>query len=72
MALSKAIEFVKIATSDEELRTACTNFSKESLLLKLNFNEVEFEDAVNMQLVKCKSYEQAEKYQQIRIWFLLL
>lgn len=72
MALSKAITFVKTASNNEELRDACTSFSKEKLLLKLNFSEVEFEDAINMQLVKCQSYEQAEMYQQLRIWFLLI
>lgn len=72
MSLSKAITFVKAASTDEELRTACANFSREKLLLKLNFNELEFEDAINMQLVKCTSYEQAEVYQQLRIWFLIL
>lgn len=72
MALSKAIAFVKAASISEELRTVCANFSKENLLLQLNFKEEEFEDAINMELVKCKSYEQAEVYQQIRIWFLLI
>lgn len=72
MSLSKAIRFVKIASMNKELRSACCKTSKEKLFNQLNFNEIEFEDAVNMQLVKCKSYEQAEMYQQLRIWFLLM
>ncbi|WP_372752746.1 hypothetical protein [Mariniflexile sp.] len=72
MSISKAIEFVKIASESEELRNACTDLSKEKLLAKLNFNETEFEDAINMELVKCQTYEQAETYQQLRIWFLIL
>lgn len=72
MALSKAIEFVHAASISSELRTACSNFSKEKLMRKLNFNESEFEDALNSQLVQCQSYEQAEVFQQIRIWFSLL
>ncbi|MFI1772768.1 hypothetical protein [Thalassobellus citreus] len=72
MALSKAIAFLQAASISNELRTACTHYSKDKLLLQLNFNEVEFEDAINMELVKCQTYEEAEVIQQIRIWFLLL
>lgn len=73
MALSKAIEFVKQVSSDKEFRTQCNkNNSKIELLQHLNFNEIEFEDALNMQLVKCQTYEEAEVFQQLKIWFLLL
>ena len=72
MALSKALDFVKAATISEELRTVCSASSKEKLLQQLNFTEVEFEDAINMGLVSCQSYEDAEVYQQLRIWFLLI
>lgn len=72
MALSKALEFVHAASRSEKLRTACSNYSKKKLLLLLNFNELEFEDALNMQLVQCQTYEEAEVFQQIRMWFLLL
>ncbi len=73
MALGKAINFVKQIGFDNELRTSCyKSDSKPELLEKLGFNEVEFDDAINMQLVKCQSYEQAEHYQQIRMWFLML
>jgi hypothetical protein len=72
MALSKALEFVHAASISQELRTACSHYSKEKLMLQLNFSELEFEDALNMQLVQCQTYEQAEVFQQIRMWFLLL
>ena len=73
MALGKAIEFVKQAGFDKELRTECNSYSsKNELLQKLGFDEVEFDDAVNMQLVKCQTYEDAEIFRQIRYWFLLL
>ncbi len=73
MALGKAITFVKKATTDKELRALCYQCkSKAALLENLGFDEVEFEDAINMQLVKCKSYEAAEKYQQLKMWFTLL
>lgn len=73
MALGKALEFVKKATFDTSLRKQCyASNSKEDLLMTLDFNEAEFEDAINMQLVKCQTYEAAEYYQQLKIWFSLL
>jgi len=72
MALGKAIDFVKRVGFDRELKTACDKcVSRVDMLSKLDFNEVEFEDAVNMQLVKCQTHEQAEVFQQIKLWFLL-
>nr|WP_320023297.1 hypothetical protein [uncultured Draconibacterium sp.] len=73
MAIDKAIKFVKRATSESDFRKACYRApSRESLLKEKGFTEVEFDDAINMQLVKCQTYEQAEVFQQIRMWFLSL
>jgi len=73
MALDKAIKFVKRATSESDFRRECYKSpSKEALMEEIGFNEVEFDDAVNMELVKCQTYEHAEVYQQIRMWFLSL
>lgn len=73
MAIDKAIKFVKRATSERDFRKACYRApSRESLMEEKDFTEVEFDDAINMQLVKCQTYEQAEVYQQIRMWFLSL
>jgi hypothetical protein len=72
MALSKALSFIQALSLSEELRSVCSNYSKEKLMFQLNFSELEFEDALNMQLVQCQTYEQAEVFQQIRMWFLLL
>ena len=72
MALGKAITFVKQACDDKKLRAECYKSSKSELLEKFDFNEVEFDDAINMQLVKCQTYEAAEPFQQLRIWFSIL
>lgn len=72
MALSKALQFVHAASVSEELRTACSHYSKVDLQQKLDFSDVEFEDAINMQLTQCESYQDAEVFQQLKIWFLLL
>ena len=73
MAIDKAIKFVKEASSDKVLRVSCTEFDgKPELLTSFGFTEVEFDDAINMKLVKCQSYEDAEAYQQLRMWFSML
>ena len=72
MALGKAIKFVKQACFDKELRASCYKSPKSELLKTLDFDEGEFEDAINMQLVKCQTYEAAEPFQQLKIWFSLL
>jgi len=73
MALGKAINFVKQVISDNEFRRNCNKCaSKEELLKELDFHEGEFEDAINMQLFKCQSYEAANQIQQIKMWFSLL
>lgn len=73
MSLSKAITFLKEVRFNETFREKCNlTESKSELLEAEGFNEEEFEDALNMELVKCKSYEEAEHYQQLRWWFALL
>lgn len=73
MALGKAIEFVKRVRTDRELRNSCVKFaSKADMLDHFKFDELEFDDAINMQLVKCQSYDEAETYQHLRLWFGLL
>lgn len=73
MAISKALNFVEYAGKDQELRSLCNSVtSKHKLFETLGFNSSEFEEAVNMHLVKCQTYEEAEVYQQIKTWFNLL
>lgn len=73
MAISKAVTFVKRATTEPGFRKDCYRVeSKLELMRQMGFNENEFEDAVNLKLVKCQTYDEAEVYQQIRMWFLSL
>lgn len=73
MALSDSIRFVKNATRNSEFRKSCAEFdSKSDLLAFYKFDELEFDDAINMQLVKCQTYEEAEIFQQLRMWFQIL
>ena len=73
MALSKAIDFVNRVGKDRELRKLCNRSSSREELLRLTgFDEDEFENAINMQLVKCQTYEEAAIVHEIRLWFSLL
>ena len=73
MSLSKAITFLKQVVNDSDARKQCIHFdTKSELLSSFGFSELDFDDAINMQLVKCQSYEQAETYQQLRLWFTML
>lgn len=73
MSIAKALRFVKDAKDDKELRKRCVGFeTKDEMLTFFKFDEVEFDDAINMQLVQCKTYEEAEPYQQLRMWFAIL
>ena len=73
MALGKAMSFVKRVISDNDFRRSCNKcVSKEALLNELDFHEGEFDDAINMQLFKCQSYEAADQIHQIKMWFALL
>lgn len=73
MSLGKAVEFVDLAIEDEKLRELCNSgLPREQLFEILEFNEAEFDNAINMSLVKCQTMEDAEVYQQLRIWFSIL
>ncbi len=72
MALGKSIKFVQQFMRDKEFRSTCNKSSKEDLLRSLDFTELEFEDAINMQLVKCQTYEEADVVQQVKLWFAFL
>ena len=73
MSIDKAITFVKKATNDKMFRKECYQRNSKIEVMKFfGFDEFEFEDAVNMQLVKCQSYEEAEVFQEIKIWFSIL
>lgn len=73
MALGKAIEFIKKVNSDKNFRFECYSIdSKDTLYKTVGFNEAEFEDAINMSLVKCQSFEDADNIHQIKNWFALL
>lgn len=72
MALGKSIQFIQKFIRDNDFRDQCNKSSKEDLLRILDFTEPEFEDAINMQLVKCQTWEEANRIQQVKLWFAFL
>ncbi|MFY9151615.1 MAG: hypothetical protein WAO52_06365 [Prolixibacteraceae bacterium] len=72
MALGKSISFIRQFVRDKEFRDDCNKCSKTEIMEELDFTELEFDDAINMQLVKCQTYEEADMIQQVRLWFSFL
>jgi hypothetical protein len=73
MALKKALDFIELVMEDEKFRELCNSgLPREELLEILGFVQPEFDDAIDMNLVKCQNYEEAERYQELKTWFLML
>lgn len=77
MSIQHALIFIENIDTKKELREACYACHSQSELITmlrkngLSFTPDEFDDAVNMLLFKCQTYEQASKVNQIKIWFSL-
>jgi len=75
MSLQNAITFISVVDSDNELRKSCYVQKTQQGLLELlkgkgyNFTSDEFEDAINMLLFKCQTYEQAGRVKEVKAWF---
>jgi len=73
MAISKAIKFLNDFSLNATFREKCYLVESKDLLLKeRDFTEFEFEDALNMKLVKCYTAEDAEQIYQVKQWFKML
>ncbi|MBN2744426.1 MAG: Nif11 family protein [Marinilabiliaceae bacterium] len=77
MSIANAMTFIKNVETNKELRKACYACkSKDELLAmlagqKMAFSQFEFDEAVNVMLFKCQSYEQADSVKQTEVWFSL-
>ncbi len=77
MSIANAMTFIKNVETNVALRKACyTCKSKDELLQMLTredleFSQFEFEEAVNVMLFKCQTYEQADSVKQTELWFSL-
>jgi len=77
MSIKNAMTFISKVDSDKLFRTECYKCkTKQELLVFLQtqfmlFTEEEFEEAINIMLFKCQSYEDADKIKQVEVWFTL-
>lgn len=72
MSLGKAIKFVRKFATEDHFRKECHLLSREDITARFQFNDFEFDDAINMQLVKCQTEEEANQYFQLRNYYQLL
>jgi hypothetical protein len=77
MSLQNAINFISLVDSDQEFRKSCYEVKTQNELLKslkeqnLGFTPDEIEDAFNVLLLKCQTYEQAGRVNEVKAWFRL-
>lgn len=72
MSLSKAMNFLKTFTKDEKIRSECYSHSLIDLETKYGFAQTELEDAINMQLVKCQTEDEASRYLHLKTYLQLI
>jgi hypothetical protein len=75
MSLNNALQFITLVDSDHEFRKLCYMYKSQKDLLEmlknrdLGFTIDEISDAFNVLLIKCKTYEQAGRVNEIKAWF---
>jgi hypothetical protein len=77
MSIQNALVFFRDIESDTELRKSFYTCKTRGELLEMldslgrGFTYEECENAVNTLLLKCQSYEQADRVKELQSWFLL-
>ena len=77
MSVQNANDFIELVEKNDEFRLKCYESSTiEELMIMLNANGIafssnDFENAINMKLVRCQTYEQADVVKDIENWFKL-
>lgn len=77
MSIQNALVFLGEIDSNSELRKRCYSCKTRSELLEMldkqgrGFTYDECEDAINTLLLKCQTYEQADRVRELQAWFLL-
>lgn len=75
MSRQNAIDFIKLARTDKDLRSrfnkAADNAERRAILqeIDLEFNYPEFEDAFNNMLGNCQIEEQADDLRNFKLWY---
>jgi hypothetical protein len=77
MSIQNALIFLRDVELDNGLRKSCYSCKTRNELLEMlekqgrGFTYEECENAINMLLLKCQTYEQAERVRELHVWFLL-
>ena len=77
MSLNNALEFVELVKSSDSFRQKCYEYPNIEDFMEMlaqndkSFTPDDFENAINMNLLKCQTFDQAEVYQEIGNWFKL-
>jgi hypothetical protein len=75
MSLQNAIDFITKVDSERDFRKSCYTCKTLSELIemltkqKMGFTVDEIEDAFNVLLLKCQTYEQAGRVNEVKAWF---
>ena len=75
MSLQNALNFITKVDSDTDFRKSCYTCKTLPALiemvtnLKMGFTVDEIEDAFNVLLLKCRTYEQAGRVNEVKAWF---
>jgi len=77
MSIINAVIFITNVDTSPELRNACysckTEVELNGMLKAQNmiFSKEDFAEAVNFLLLKCQTYEQADRVKEVEAWFSL-
>lgn len=77
MSIQNALVFFREIESNTDLRKSCYTCKSRGELLEMldksgrGFTFDECENAINTLLLKCQSYEQADRVKELQSWFLL-
>jgi hypothetical protein len=75
MSIHNALIFIEKVDINPDFRKLCNQCGEKERIqdtlkvIKMNFEDWEFEDAINHRLVQCQTYEQADVFQQLRQWY---
>ena len=77
MPLQDAINFIKKASKDDELRNSLYPLKQEEIFPSLvnqgfKFNFAEFEESINVLHVQCQTEEEAQHLFEVVWWFKML
>ncbi|MDD4920971.1 MAG: hypothetical protein PHS30_00680 [Bacteroidales bacterium] len=77
MSILNAVIFITNVDTSPELRSACYSCRTQAELLEmlkaqdLVFSGEDFSEAVNFLLLKCQTFEQANRVKEVDAWFSL-